>query len=467
MSDKAMPENLVYVCLPGETAKGLVAGCKNRVIKRKHRDVVIQINIKPNATYTLRTDRSDFYSERDKLLHAYHARKSMSFKDGERIYVWISRDFSGKLIIESSGKVLGEWYPNKLDNNKYDKDPMIKPEPLMIILNSKPATSNFLKCTAADPYGHSAILIQEDQLLQGFLNDEKMKKSQYSYLLGSMDKPELQEHYIAGTISKNELTPAAIQQLERLGGQITGAPDQLFKEPQKGSQLEAIIANVVEGTNTAMTSNDSPLTANYFKETAGYIQSHWRRFNMLGMRVYIERSKIGMYRYVFKGRLITPTGLSKLKTVSMPVGSNKAEFLGSNHHITGRRGLGGFKRVFLTAKGNFRAGMKIQGVGTVIDLYGDFATTFGDGKSNDMSEFFGRAGVSIFKAGSTAALGGLITAGIMFTAAAAASAVGVTITAPVWLGAMVVVGGYILAATVIDYADSAFNIKETVAGWAR
>ncbi|MCP6675309.1 hypothetical protein NL520_28330, partial [Klebsiella pneumoniae] len=75
----------------------------------------------------------------------------MSFKDGERIYVWISRDFSGKLIIESSGKVLGEWYPNKLDNNKYDKDPMIKPEPLMIILNSKSATSNFLKCTAADP----------------------------------------------------------------------------------------------------------------------------------------------------------------------------------------------------------------------------------------------------------------------------------------------------------------------------
>ncbi|MFC3249110.1 hypothetical protein [Chromobacterium piscinae] len=111
--------------------------------------------------------------------------------------------------------------------------------------------------------------------------------------------------------------------------------------------------------------------------------------------------------------------------------------------------------------------MKIQGVGTVIDLYGDFATTFGDGKSNDMSEFFGRAGVSIFKAGSTAALGGLITAGIMLTAATAASAVGVTITAPVWLGAMVVVGGYILAATVIDYADSAFNIKETVAGWAR
>lgn len=109
----------------------------------------------------------------------------------------------------------------------------------------------------------------------------------------------------------------------------------------------------------------------------------------------------------------------------------------------------------MTTASNFKSGLKIQVIGTIVDLYGDYSTVFGSDGSKDLSEFLGQAGVSLFKAGTTAAIGGALAAvfgGILLTAGA-----------PVLLVAGVVVLGYIAAATVLDLVDSSFEIKERVA----
>jgi ascorbate-specific PTS system EIIC-type component UlaA len=77
----------------------------------------------------------------------------------------------------------------------------------------------------------------------------------------------------------------------------------------------------------------------------------------------------------------------------------------------------------------------------------------------DLSEFLGRAGVSLLKAGATAAIGGAL--------AAVFGGLLLTIGAPMLLVAGVVVLGYIAAATLLDLVDGAFEIKERVAVAAR
>lgn len=83
--------------------------------------------------------------------------------------------------------------------------------------------------------------------------------------------------------------------------------------------------------------------------------------------------------------------------------------------------------------------------------------------SRDLSEFLGRADVSLAKAGATAALGGILAAALTAAAAAIFGVAG----APVFLVVGLVIGGYILAQTVVDKIDSSLEIKEKFAGIAR
>jgi hypothetical protein len=69
---------------------------------------------------------------------------------------------------------------------------------------------------------------------------------------------------------------------------------------------------------------------------------------------------------------------------------------------------------------------------------------FDEKRSKDLAEFLDRAGLSLLKAGATAALGSI------------AAAI-----------ALVVIAGHIGAVKSVDYVDSEFNIKENVANWAK
>lgn len=139
MQGKNLPENLVYIDLPGESAKGVLTGCANRIILKKHRDVVVEIKIKNGEKYLVKSAQSDFYCDRDKQLIQYKKKQHVIFKDGERLHLWVSRDFKGFLVVESlSGVLIGQFKINAIDPTKYGSEPIDKPAPLMIILSGNP-----------------------------------------------------------------------------------------------------------------------------------------------------------------------------------------------------------------------------------------------------------------------------------------------------------------------------------------
>jgi hypothetical protein len=193
------------------------------------------------------------------------------------------------------------------------------------------------------------------------------------------------------------------------------------------------------------------------------------------MKVLIEKKVKGKYRVALKGmpakkwvtQALGITKGSKVVHESIPLGSKGSAFIDGGFSKSGKAGYGGVKRIILTTAKNFKSGLKIQGIGTVIDLIGDVNTVyFDENGSKDLSEFLGRAGVSLGKAGVTAALGSLFAAIGVAALSAVTLAAGLG-AAPVLAVVVVVIAGYIGAATLVDMVDEQFNIKNGVASMAR
>lgn len=84
--------------LPGEPIQCVRTKPKLRVVLRKHRDVIFDIKLGSGGSYTVESDKSYFYSERDSELVRHG--KPISFQDGERLHLWVARTFTGKLILK-------------------------------------------------------------------------------------------------------------------------------------------------------------------------------------------------------------------------------------------------------------------------------------------------------------------------------------------------------------------------------
>jgi hypothetical protein len=110
----------VCIDLPGETVQCWRSSDNIRVVLRKHRDVIFDLNLGAGKTYTVQATRSDFYNARDKKL-VYAKRKGVvSFKDGERLHLWVTRNFQGDLILKCGGDIMMRLTPNELDKQRYD-----------------------------------------------------------------------------------------------------------------------------------------------------------------------------------------------------------------------------------------------------------------------------------------------------------------------------------------------------------
>lgn len=129
--------------LPGETVHCWIGGGtdKLKVILRKHRDVIFDIHLGNGRTYTLETTESDFYNARDKKL-VYAARHGkVTFKDGERMHVWVSRGFRGSLILKCDDQVVSEVKPNEWDAHRHSDNPKEKPAPIIVAVTTTSQTS--------------------------------------------------------------------------------------------------------------------------------------------------------------------------------------------------------------------------------------------------------------------------------------------------------------------------------------
>lgn len=472
---RPLPPKTQRVCidLPGEEFSCYVTEPNVEVMLRKHRDVVFDIKQGNSTSYTVEADQSDFYSARDKKLVEHKKKQRAAFKDGERLHIWISRDFKGKLILKQGNIVLGKYSPNQLDRTDYGTDPITKPEPMIIAIGklANAATSTGM-CAKEDPFGITGNYELQRSLYAQWLKDMPAHGTQINY--NRLRQPEetesnkTQEYVVVAEVLTHEIQPQVRSQLER-GVAVQDFPEKVFTPVTSETALVAASIKVKDA-----------LLESAWKETAGYAQEHWRNFKKLGMTVRIERKPKGKYVAVFKGKVVAKkfagaaasqiAGVAVQKTKNAwqraPLGSSGAAFLDGGFARTGKAGFGGVKRIFLNSTSNFKSGMKIQVVGTVVDLCGDMKSVFGEDGSKDLSEFLGRAGVTLIKAGATAALGSLLAAGVFAATAAAVGFFGAA-TAPVWLVAGFVVGGYILAATLIDVIDGAAEGKERVAQWAR
>ena len=122
---------------------------------------------------------SDFYNANKKKLVAGKGWERVLFNDGERLHLWVSRDFKGELLLKSAGQLLMRIDPAKFDTQRYDNDPKTKPVPIVVALG-KPLqnTSSVSLQTAAAPVDEDcAILCVVDGDLKGIPTDiwEKLK----------------------------------------------------------------------------------------------------------------------------------------------------------------------------------------------------------------------------------------------------------------------------------------------------
>lgn len=457
---KAIPPQEQCIDLPGEAVSCWRSSDSLKVILRKHRDVFFDINLKPGATYTVEA-MSDFYFPLIKKLV-----RQVNFKDGERLHLWIGRGFKGSLVLKQGASIIGEFTVSALDTEHYGEDPKIKPEPLMVILGEGEMSGPIMR-QPDDPYGALRI--------RNFFNPQYDPKVAILRDYGTVheysctkDEPEIREYVCVTEAASGDLQEHALRKLND-GDPVEGSISKIFVAPtsdRKPSGLYAALALTISNI-----SGSEYLTSNWFKESTGYLQESWKSLDKILMRVRVERKAKGKYRVIFTGRPLSKlaaqaiAGGAQVKKVyqSTPMGTGKSAFLDGGFARDGKSGYGGMKRMILTSSENFKGGLKIQIIGTVIDIIVDANDVyFKEEGSRDLSEFLGRAGVSIAKAGATAAIGSMIAA-----LSVAGAALFFTAGMPVVFGVMIVVGGYILAATIVDMIDSHFRIKESVAERAR
>jgi len=459
MKSASKPQE-ICIDLPGESVRCWRSGDRVKVILRKHRDVFFDINLKKGAYYTIES-KSDFYSPSAKKLF-----KTMLIRDGEQLHIWVGRNFEGLLILKSDGKIIGVFEPGKLDKTAYDADPKTKPEPLMVILGKKdmpfpsiyPAEDRFWISSAQGKF--KPDFDPKMALLKNF-------GSTYDCQYSPQDA-DINEYVCVAEALATQIKPQVLKQLEV--GAVEGNINELFFSP-KADDPPSGLYQAIALTIKSITGSDL-LTSNIFKEGAGYLQENFKELDKVTMKARIEKRAVGKYVVVFKGipltkRIGQALGVAKNAKVvheTVSLGSAKSTFIDGGFGRTGRAGYGGFKRITLTTAENFRGGLKMQGIGTVIDIIEDVRDVyFSENGSKDLSELLGRSGVSLLKAGATAAVGGIFAAALI---GFVSCILGITVL-PVAVTALLVVGGYLAAATIIDNIDTGFSIKDTTAEWAK
>jgi hypothetical protein len=148
----------VCIDLPGETIQCWRSSDNIKVILRKHRDVIFDLNLGRGKTYTVQATESDFYNARDKKLVYAKRRDVVTFKDGERLHLWITRTFEGALVLKCDSEILMKLTPNEIDKRQYDDAPKTKPMPIIIALGpGEPAKPTSGATAGVSKLSHSQV----------------------------------------------------------------------------------------------------------------------------------------------------------------------------------------------------------------------------------------------------------------------------------------------------------------------
>jgi hypothetical protein len=291
----------VCIDLPGERVQCWRSSDKVKVILRKHRDVIFDINLKAGSIYTLEST-SEFYSPREKkLLRRTH------FSDGERFQIWIGREFKAPLLLLANGTVLGKYKVVELDSVNYGADPKEKPEPLLIMLGKTERDFSNAHATS-DPLGGRRNQLDIFSLLEPKLPLlTTMSSTRFDYF-SSPEPPEVREYAAVADVKAEEIRPEVLKQLEV--GPVTGKPSELFSAVAQNKPDSHLYKAL--GAMAATIAGNEIVTGNAFKETAGYLQENLRALDKILMTVRIEKKAKGQYRA--PGVRIVVASLGEVKT---------------------------------------------------------------------------------------------------------------------------------------------------------
>lgn len=135
-SSETRKQQEVCIDLPGESVQCWRSADSVKVILRKQRDVIFDLRLAKGKKYTIQSTHSDFYNARDKKLVYAKRNDVVTFNDGERMHVWVTRNFKGALLLKCDDILMMKIEPNKIDQHQYDDDPKTKPAPLIIALGA-------------------------------------------------------------------------------------------------------------------------------------------------------------------------------------------------------------------------------------------------------------------------------------------------------------------------------------------
>lgn len=127
----------VCIDLPGEIVRCWRSTTNVEVLLRKHRDVIFDIRLGNGKSYTVEATESDFYNARDKKIVFQKRQGTVSFRDGERLHLWVSRGFRGALLVKCGAEVILCVEPNELDKHQPSDDPKEKPAPIIIAIGQR------------------------------------------------------------------------------------------------------------------------------------------------------------------------------------------------------------------------------------------------------------------------------------------------------------------------------------------
>lgn len=130
--DRSSKAQSVCIDLPGETVQCWRSTDKVQVVLKKHRDLVFDLKLAQGRKYTVESTGSDFYHSDQKKLIAGGGKQRVLFNDGERLHLWVAREFKGELLLKSANELLMRIDPGRLDKKRYDHLPATKPEPIII-----------------------------------------------------------------------------------------------------------------------------------------------------------------------------------------------------------------------------------------------------------------------------------------------------------------------------------------------
>ncbi len=440
----------VCIELPGDAFRCFIGKDRLKIIVRKHRDVIFDVQLFKGASYTISAEQGNFFDNNTHRLIPKGS--SISFIDGQSAHVWVGREFKGALLLKANGKVLGRYEPNALDATRYDSDPLIKPAPLLVTLHATQAPQRhtpmvaaqqvqYGQCTPANPSGAAP-----QQLLMPDLQSAAWADPLQTMMPTTRED---QAVHIVEVISNKEAPPEAVRFFMQGGESVELDPNSVITRNWIISQLAGAQAYLIDNRAWA-------------KELVG------TTFRLQRVK---HKTKVGYY-IIFKGRpglrrLMNASryALENTKIVKMTAGA------GSTRQAWGaaKGAAGDAFKIFAKEEGKlvFKAGgvavLFTIGMDTA-EWYQDYSQTGADGKpKKDFFDLLAKVGVDLVKAGLSAAIASVAVAAILSAAVFSLPALAV--------GA-VVVGTIVVAIFVgygLDYLDKKIAPKalgeEDSAAW--